>query len=118
MLRLTTLTLMMKMKGRYEMALKDDLNKTMIDIREIKEDITLIKEDLNMHIRRTMLLEGKQDLFEQELKLFHDSAKNIETTAIIIQKLYKPVIFLILLGVLGISAPNLCDTFLKIISLF
>jgi len=88
------------------------------DIGEIKSDISDIKEDLAMHIKRTAILEGRTDIFEQEMRLFRDSAKNIETSSLIIQKVWKPFLILVAVASSSIAFPNLAAAIQQIIGMF
>jgi hypothetical protein len=81
------------------MTLKGEFNDLRKDVALIQSDLVDIKSDLREHIRRTEILESRQESFESLIKSFRD----IETTATIIRKVYKPVIFLlcILAGLAG-----------------
>lgn len=97
------------------MTLKEDFAELKEDITTIKSDIVIIKEDLNHHIRRTELLENKQEAFEVLVKEFRVSSKEVETTALIIRKVWKPIVFLFCL-LSGIGVLNqLVEIFSKIL---
>ena len=97
------------------MTLKEDFTSLKDDVTSIKSDISEIKDDLAHHIRRTEILENRQESFEVLIKEFKASSKEVETAALIIKRVWKPIIFLFCL-LSSIAAINqITEIFTKIL---
>ena len=88
------------------------------DFTTLKGDVEEIKKDLNEHMRRTSILEARQDVFEANMNDFKNASKNIETTSLIIQKVYKPFMVIIGVGASSVALPQFVEILKVLINLF